>query len=163
LDIGLSERPDAGGKQLLSVPGYRFQALVTNLPSSWSVLSVWRRYNGRGESENRIKELGSQFGIKGLCCKSFWATQAVCQLAICAYNLCVLLQRELGLLEKVQLQTLRWRLFCRAGVWSRAQGKATLKLAIRGEKQREWWIKVVEKLKNWLPPLNCDAVGFAKV
>ena len=159
----LSERPDAGGKALLCLPGYRFQALVTNLPASWSVLSVWRRYNGRGESENRIKELGSQFGIKGLCCKKFWATQAACQLAIWAYNLCVLLQRELGLLEKVQLQTLRWRLFYRAGIWSRAQGKPMLKLAVRGQNQRQWWTKVAEKLRNTLPPLNCDAVEWVKV
>lgn len=154
----VEERPDAGGKVLLEVAGYRFHAMVTNLPRSWSVLSVWRRYNGRAESENRIKELGSQFGIKGFCCQKFAATQAVCQLAIWAYNLCVLLQRELGLLEKVQLQTLRWRLFCRAGVWSRAQGKPTLKLAVRENEQRQWWIGLIEKLKSWLPPLNCNAV-----
>lgn len=159
----LSERAQAAGKELLALPGYRFQALVTNLPPSWGVLSVWRRYNGRGESENRIKELGEQFGVKGLCCKKFWATQAVCQFAIWAYNLCVLLQRELGLLEKVQLQTLRWRLFCRAGIWSYAQGKPTLRLAIRGQKYREWWLKVIEKLKSLLPPLNCDAVEFSKI
>lgn len=159
----LSERPEAGGKKLLSVPGYLFQALVTNLPASWSVLAIWRRYNGRSESENRIKELGSQFGVKGFCCQKFWATQAVCQFAIWAYNLCVLLQRELGLLEKVELQTLRWRLFCRAGVWSQAQGKPTLKLAVRGEKHRQWWTKVAEKLRDTLPPLNCHAVEWLKV
>ncbi len=159
----VSERPEAGGKVLVDVPGYRFNALVTNLPGSWSALSVWRRYNGRAESENRIKELGGQFGVKGFCCHKFWATQAACHLAIWAYNLCVLLQRELGLLQKVQLQTLRWRLFCRAGVWSHAQGKPTLKLAIRGDKQRRWWMQVVEKLKNLLPPLNCYAVEFSPI
>ena len=158
----LSERPEAMGKELLSVPGYRFQALVTNLPASWSALAVWRRYNGRADSENRIRELGSQFGVKGFCCQKFWATQAVCQLAIWAYNLCVLLQRELGLLEKVELQTLRWRLFCRAGVWSRAQGRSTLKLAVQGQAQRDWWLKIAEKLNNPLPPLNCNAVEWAK-
>jgi DNA-directed RNA polymerase subunit N (RpoN/RPB10) len=156
----LSELPDIGGKALLNVPGYRFQALITNLPSSWSVLAVWHRYNGRAESENRIKELGSQFGVKGFCCQKFWATQAACQLAIWAYNLCVLLQRELGLLEKVQLQTLRWRLFCLAGVWSRGQGRPTLKLAVRGDKERNWWIRMLEKLNSVLPPLNCNAVEF---
>ena len=159
----VSERAEAGGKVLINVPGYRFQALSTNLPASWSVLSVWRRYNGRGESENRIKELGSQFGIKGFCCQKFWATEAVCQLAIWAYNLCVLLQRELGLLEKVQLQTLRWRLFCRAAVWSRGQGKPTLKLAVRGDKERQWWMQVVEKLRSLFPPLNCNAVDFSPI
>jgi len=34
-------------------------------------------------------------------------------LAIAAYNLCVLLQRRLGQLEKCELNTLRWRLFGR--------------------------------------------------
>ena len=70
----VAERPQAGGKTLLEVPGYRFQALVTNLPASVDALGVWRRYNGRAEIENRIRELGEQFGIKRLCCQSFWAT-----------------------------------------------------------------------------------------
>ena len=152
----LSQR-EAGGKTLLDLPGYHFQGLVTNLPSSWSAVAVWRKYNGRGESENRIKELGAQFGVRGLCCRKFWATEAACQLAIFSYNLCVLLQRELGWLEKVQLQTLRWKLFCRAAVWSQAQGRATLKLAVP-KRWRPWWLKVVEKLNSLLPPLNCDAV-----
>lgn len=96
----LSQRGEAGGKLLLEVPGYRFQALVTNQPASWSAVAVWRFYNGRADSENRIKELGGQFGVRGLCCRKFWATEAACQLAIWAYNLCVLLQRDLGLLER---------------------------------------------------------------
>jgi len=153
----LSERPEGGGKTLLEVPGYRFQALITNLPASWSAVAIWRRYNGRGDSENRIKELGSQFGVRGLCCRKFWATEAACQLAIWSYNLCVLLQRQLGQLHKVQLRTLRWLLFCRAAVWSRAQGQPTLKLAVTA-KFRPWWRKLAEKLNSLLPPLNCDAV-----
>ena len=158
----LSERPQAGGKALLEVAGYRFQALVTNLPPSWSAVAIWRFYNGRADSENRIKELGGQFGVRGLCCRKFWATEAACQLAIWAYNLCVLLQRELGLLEKMQLVSLRWRLFGRAAVWSRSQGQPTVKLAV-GPKARPWWQKVAEKLNTLLPPLNCDAVEFHAV
>jgi hypothetical protein len=159
----LADRPDARGRALVELPGYRFVAMVTNLPDSWSAVAVWRRYNGRADSENRIKELGSQFGVKGFCCQKFWATQAVCHLAIWAYNLCVLLQRDLGLLEKVQLQTLRWRLFCRAGVWSRPQGHLTLKLAVQGQKERNWWRQIIEKLNSSLPPLNCDAVEWKNI
>lgn len=92
----IAERPHAGGKPLFEVPGYNFQALRTNLPASVSPLEVWRRYNGQADIENRIKELGAQFGLKGLCPRSFWATEAACHLAICAYNLCVGLQRRLG-------------------------------------------------------------------
>ena len=141
---------------LLEVPGYRFQALLTNLPSGYGALEVWRRYNGRADIENRIKELGDQFGVKRLTCAGFWATEALHHMAITAYNLCVLLQRRLGQTEHCQLQTLRWRLFTKAGVWSRAQGKPTVKLAIQGEHQRTWWLEILAKLTA---PPNCNAVG----
>jgi Transposase DDE domain group 1 len=152
----LEQRPEAGGKTLLDVPGYRFRVLVTNLPHSVDVLNVWRRYNGRADIENRIKELGDQFGIKRLCVDNFWGTEAMHHLAIAAYNLCVLLQRRLGQLEKCELNTLRWRLFGRAAVWSRARGKATLKLAVRGQPHRTWWREILAKLTA-LP--NCHAVA----
>jgi Transposase DDE domain group 1 len=152
----VQDRPQAGGKTLLELEGYRFQALMTNLPPSVDALNVWRRYNGRADLENRLKELGEQFGIKGLCVKNFWGTEALHHLAIAAYNLCVLLQRRLGQLEKCELNTLRWRLFSRAAVWSRAQGKATLKLAVSGETNRTWWREILNKLLA-LP--NCNAVG----
>jgi hypothetical protein len=152
----IEQRPDAGGKTLLEVPGYRFQALVTNLPRSVDALSVWRQYNGRADIENRIKELGGQFGIKRLCVENFWGTEAMHHLAIAAYNLCVLLQRRLGQLEKCELNTLRWRLFGRAAVWSRARGKPTLKLAVRGHAHRTWWREILTKLTA-LP--NCHAVA----
>ena len=141
---------------MLAVPGYRFQALITNLPRSHDALAVWRRYNGRADIENRIKELGDQFGIKRLACAVFWATEAVHHLAIAAYNLCVLLQRRLGQREHCQLQTLRWRLFTHAAVWSRSQGKPTLRLAVRGEAQRQWWREILAKITG---PPNCNAVG----
>ena len=47
----IAERPQSGGKKLLEVPGYRFQALVTKLPRSVDALGVWRRYNGRADIE----------------------------------------------------------------------------------------------------------------
>ena len=118
-------------------------------------LSVWRRYNGRADLENRIKELGDQFGIKRLCVDQFWGTEAMHHLAIAAYNLCVLLQRRLGQLEVCRLNTLRWRLFGCAAVWSRAQGTPTLRLAVRGQPARNWWRHILEKLTA-LP--NCHAV-----
>ena len=152
----LRQRPEAGGRTLFEVAGYRFQALVTNLPRHVDALTVWRRYNGRADLENRIKELGEQFGIKRLCVQKFWGTEAMHHWAIAAYNLCVLLQRRLGQLEKCELNTLRWRLFGRAAVWSRARGKPTLKLAVRGEGNRNWWREMLRKLTA---PPNCHAVA----
>lgn len=90
----------------------------TNLASGVDAVTVWRRYNGRADLENRIKELRDQFGIKLLCVDNFWGTEAPHHLAIAAYNLCVLLQRRLGQLEKCELNTLRWRLFAWAAIWS---------------------------------------------
>jgi len=150
------ERPQAGGKQLLEVPGYRFQALRTNLPATISALEVWRRYNGRADIENRIKELGTQFGLKGLCCRSFWATEAACHLAICAYNLCVSLQRRLRQPQRAELTTLRWRLFYCAAVFSRTAGKRTLKLAVATNKRRAWWHVLLRQLAA---KDDCDAVA----
>ena len=150
------ERPNAGGKQLLEVPGYKFQALRTNLPASVSALEVWRRYNGRADIENRIKELGTQFGLKGLCCRSFWATEAACHLAICAYNLCVGLQRRLGQPQRAELSTLRWRLFSCAAVFSRAGGQRTIKLAVATQKHRAWWLILLRQMKG---DDDCNAVA----
>jgi hypothetical protein len=151
----IHQRPQAGGKTLFELEGYRFQALVTNLPRSVDALNVWRRYHGRADLENRIRELGEQFGIKRLCVQKFWGTEAMHHLAIAAYNLCVLLQRRLGQSEKCELNTLRWRLFGRAAVWSRARGKPTLKLAVHGQTARHWWLYLLEKLTA---PPNCHAV-----
>lgn len=141
----ISERPEAGGKKLLEVPGYKFQALRTNLPATVSALEVWRRYNGRADIENRIKELGAQFGLKSLCCRSFWATEAACHLAICAYNLCVSLQRRLAQPVRAELTTLRRRLFGCAAVFSFTGGKPTLKLAVPTPRGRRWWTTLLQR------------------
>ena len=46
----VSEDEVRGGKKLLDVPGYRFQALVTSLPkATHPPLGVWRYYNGRAD------------------------------------------------------------------------------------------------------------------
>lgn len=152
----VAERPHAGGKQLLEVPGYKFQALRTNLPPAISALEVWRRYNGRADIENRIKELGTQFGLKGLCGRSFRATEAACHPTICAYNRCVGLQRRLGQPQRAELTTLRWRLSSCAAVFSHAAGKPTLKLAVTGEKRRHWWLVLLRQMSD---DEDCDAVA----
>ena len=104
----IARRLEAGWKMLLNVPGYRFQALVTNLLQNMKALAVWRRYNGGGRtSRTESRNLGGQFGVKRLACKGFWATESMHRMAMTAYNLWVLLQRRLGLEGYVQLLTLR--------------------------------------------------------
>src|SRR5262249_53461556 len=54
-----------------------------------------------------------------------------------------------------ELNTLRWRLFSRAAVWSQTQSKSTLKLAVQDKEHRSWWREILNNLTA-LP--NCNAV-----
>ncbi len=147
-----------GGKRLLECPGYKYQALLTNLPAQVRALEVWRNYNGRAGIETVIKELRHGFGLQGLCCQKFFATEAALSLAVFSYNLAVLFCRHLGWLERVSITTLRYRLFGCAGIISRAQNCTTLKLGIPPPK-RGWWQQIWEKILSPIP--NCNAVAQA--
>jgi len=152
----INQKKRAGGKCLIECPGYRFQALVTNLPASVQPLDIWLEYNGRAGIENVIKELDYGFGLSKLCCKKFWATEAALSLAVLTYNLSVLFQRHLGWLDRVNIGTLRFRLFSTAGIISQIAGRPTIKLGVSLEK-RDWWREIWEKILTPIP--NCNAVG----
>ena len=150
------EDESRGGKRLLDVPGYRFQALVTSLPAaSHPPLAVWRYYNGRADCENVIKELREGFALPTLCLEKFWATEAALSLAALTYNLTVLFQRHLGWQQTVTIHSLRFWLFVTAGVLGHPGGKTTVKLAVP-PRERGWWRRLWEKILSPLP--NCNAV-----
>lgn len=149
------KKSQSGGKMLLDVPGYLFQALVTNWGPSTDPLQVWRYYNGRADCENVIKELQQGFGLSTFICKSFFATEAALALAIVAYNLTVLFQRHLGWQTKVTIHSLRFWIFITGGLLSKPSGQPTVKLAIP-EKERSWWRALWGKILCPLP--NCNAV-----
>jgi hypothetical protein len=52
--VAEKERP--GGKKLLHVPGYLFQAFVTNVPACVPPIEVWREYNPRAGCEGVINQ-----------------------------------------------------------------------------------------------------------
>lgn len=149
------EKKRPGGKKLLEVEGYTFQALVTNLPEGVSPIEVWRDYNGRAGCEGVIKQLDMDFALDKLCLKKFFATEAAMSLAVVAYNLCVLFQRHLGWMDRVTAATLRFRLFTTGGIISQTGGRTTIRLAVPPE-QRSWWRALYEKLLGVLP--NCNAI-----
>ncbi len=145
-----------GGKRLMDVPGYRFQALVTSLPAATHrPLAVWRYDNGRADCENVIKELRTGFALPTLCLEKFWASEAALSLATLTYNLTVLFQRHLGGQQKVTIHSLRFWLFVTAGVLANPQGKTTIKLAVP-TRERGWWRRLWEKILSPIP--NCNAV-----
>jgi len=155
----LRRRTDAqgrgGGKLLLDCPGYKYQALLTNLPPSIPAVDVWRDYNGRANLENVIKELKGGFGVGSFCCQKFFATEAALSLAVWTYNLVKLFSRQLGLLATATISTLRHRLFHCAGIISRCQNQTTLKLGIPPD-LRPWWQSLWNRILTPFP--NCDAV-----
>jgi hypothetical protein len=151
----VAEKKRAGGKKLLEVEGYTFQALVTNLPATVAPIEVWRDYNGRAGCEGVIKQLDADFALDKLCLQKFFATEAAMSLAVMAYNLCVLFQRRLGWLDRVTAATLRFRLFTTGGIISRTGGRTTIRLAVVPE-QRDWWRNLYEKILGAFP--NCNAI-----
>lgn len=152
----VTEDETRGGKRLLDVPGYRFQALVTRLPgATHPPLAVWRYYNGRAGCENVIKELHEGFALPTLGLERFWASEAALSLATLTCNLTVLFQRHLGWQRKVTVASLRFWLFVRAGVLSHPGGKTTIKLAVP-PRERDGWRRLWEK--NLSPIPNCHAV-----
>jgi len=139
----IKERPQATGKQLGLFPeeeiyrNYRYSAYVTNL--KLAPAEVWRLYRGRGDAENRIKELKYDFGFDSFNLKSFYATEAALTFAMIAYNLMALF-RTFVLQEKTQktLSTLRYRTFAIGAYFEKVNDKLVLKIALN-KKRRAWF------------------------
>ena len=68
---------------------YDYYFFVTN-QESWTEVDVVWFYDKRGNSENHIKECKYDFSVKTMTLHSFWATQAMFQLQMMAYNILIL-------------------------------------------------------------------------
>ncbi len=141
------KRPKAVGKTLFNLPDYhfyRFQLYVTNL--DLPPVEVWKLYRQRADSENRIKELKSEFGINGFCLHKFYATEAAFRMILIAYNLLSLFRQAI-LKQKIQptLSTIRFKCFA-LGSWIIKRGrKKILKLSV-AVKRRSWMDGLFSKL-----------------
>lgn len=139
----IKDRPQATGKQLRLFSeeeiyrNYRYSAYVTNL--KFAPAEIWRLYRGRGDAENRIKELKYDFGFDSFNLKNFYATEAALTFAMIAYNLMALF-RTFVLQEKTQktLSTLRYRTFAIGAYFEKLNGKLVLKIAL-SKKRRQWF------------------------
>lgn len=139
----IERRPKAAGKMLRLFQDdafyrqYRYSAYITNL--TLSAADVWRLYRGRGDAENRIKELKYDFGFDSFNMNSFFATEAALTFAMIAYNLMALF-RQFVMNSKVQhtLSTLRYKTFAIAAYFEKSKDKYILKLSLN-MKRREWF------------------------
>jgi hypothetical protein len=140
----LKERPKAPGKMLSLFPedevhkNYRYSAYFTNL--EFAPAEIWRLYRGRGDAENRIKELKYDFGFDSFNLNGFFPTEAALTFVMIAYNLMSLF-RTFVLQEKTQktLTTLRYRTFAIGAYFEKINGKLVLKVALN-KKRRNWFL-----------------------
>lgn len=139
----IKDRPKATGKQLsLFIEeeihlNYRYSAYVT--PMKLAPAEIWRLYRGRGDAENRIKELKYDFGFDSFNLQSFFGTEAALTFAMIAYNLMALF-RTFILQEKTQktLSTLRYRTFAIGAYFEKVNGKLILKIALNKKRRHSF-------------------------
>ncbi|MHB8603588.1 MAG: IS1380 family transposase [Nitrosotalea sp.] len=151
-------RPKAGGKIIklfddeVYYENYRYHAFVTNqdLPAQ----QIWNQYKGRGDAENRIKELKYDFAIAGFSMKEFYATEAAFRMVLIAYNLLSLF-RQCILQSPVQhrLSTIRFNCFT-VGAWVTKKGNSkVLKMALK-MKKRQWMNGLFANYDSLIMPIN---------
>jgi hypothetical protein len=151
----LKQRPQALGKELIEVPGYKFSAFVTTL--DLPPTEVWRLYNGRSDSENRIAELKADFGLNGFCLDPFYATEAAFRSVMLAYNLMSLFRQALlQAPTAVKLSTMRFQCFA-LGAWIGRQGRNKVLRISLSAKRRPWFEGLFAKIETFRCPWPAPA------
>lgn len=151
-------RPKATGKKLKLFndkeyyENYRYHTFYTNqnLPAT----QIWEQYKGRGDCENRIKELKYDFALEGFNMKDFFATEAALRFVNLAYNIISLFRQVSSEKPKHQrLQTLRLNCYA-VGAWMTKKGNSkVLKMAVP-IKKRKWMDGIFAKLDDCSFPLS---------
>jgi Transposase DDE domain group 1 len=153
----LVRRPAARGRELFHTPGYRFHAVVTTLAAAPE--DVWRTYNGRADTENRLKELKHAFGADGFCSRRFWATEAALRAICLLYNLVEAFQGTLAAPVRRTLSTLRVTVFACGAILGREGRQPVLRLS-RAPAWQQRFLAHLQRLLTWVP--NCNAVAPAE-
>jgi len=153
----LVRRPAARGRELFHAPGYRFHAVVTTLSAAPE--DVWRTYNDRADTENRLKKLQYGFGANGFCSRRFWATEAALRAICLLYNLVEAFQGALGAPARRTLSTLRVTVFACGAILGRDGRQPVLRLS-RTAPWQQWFLAHLRRLLTWVP--NCNAVAPAE-
>ena len=159
----VEKRPKAAGKQVrqLELFGdeqdfgkYRYSCFVTNLALPAKI--VYDSYRGRGDSENRIKELKYDFSIDDFVSHNFRATEACGNFIVMAYNFMSLFRHALINSDKKKfLKTIRYELICTPAYMGKKKDKHILYLA-RSLKTRKSFLSIWEKLKDFSLPYNTE-------
>lgn len=142
----LKERPDAQGRLFPDLPGYRYRAVVTN--TALNAREVWNLHRGRSDTENRIKELRTDFFMDSFSLKKFHATEAALWLVAVAYNLASWFKLAILKDHSPRLMTLRLRLFLCGAILGTDRGQTVLRLSA-SNKLRATFDKLLHRIDQW--------------
>jgi hypothetical protein len=146
----IKRRPEAHGRELIEIPGYKFAAFVTTL--DLAPAEIWTIYNRRCDSENRIAELKGDFGLNGFCLDPFHATEAAFRAVMIAYNLMSLFRQALLQSPKaVKLSTMRFQCFA-LGAWIGKLGRKKVLRISLDARRRPWFEGLFAKIGAFRMP-----------
>ena len=149
LDLG-DDAEQAQADDEFETVDYVYRAITTS-HDDWSDSEIVHWYNRRGEaSENRIKELKSDFGGDTLPCGDFNANDLYFNLAALAYNLYALLRDALpGALSRRRATTMRPLLYFLPAKVVKTGRRVVIKLQAAYRKLLE---RVVGLMRDVAPP-----------
>jgi len=143
------------GRELFDLPGYLFQAILTNRTDAPE--EVWRFYRKHAEIETKIRELKWDYGIDGFAQKKFFATEAAFRMVCITFNLMTLLQEKIGQHGYQTLGTLRTQLLACGAMLGRDGKRTVLRLSLAGP----WRERFERALAVFFPTrkANCASVA----
>jgi hypothetical protein len=121
---------------LFGIAEYDYDAFFTSLQAD--AADVWKIYRGRGDCENRIKELKNDFGIGGFCLKSFIGTEVTFRLLCALYNIVAEFKRVALEDTSLTLGTIRHRIFVMGVALGRSARRILLRLGLTGRWSRDF-------------------------
>ncbi len=129
---------------------YDYTAYVTN--TDLSMVEVHRRYNQRGDSENRIKELKYDYGIDGFALQNFGAMEAAFRFIMVAFNLMTIFKQAIMSSPKnYRLSTIKFQCIAIGSYLVSHGRKFKMKLSAEG-KRRHFLEHLFENLEVIRPP-----------
>lgn len=131
---------------------YEFYAFITN--TSYSMIEVHRKYNQRGDAENRIKELKYDYAIDAFAMKSFAATDAAFRFVLLAYNLMTIFKQAI-MQPRVnhRLSTIKFQCLAIGSYLVSSGRKKVLKLSAEG-RRRHFLSHIFNNVEHLKPPYS---------
>lgn len=123
--------------ELTHIDAFEYHALVTN-DTEMSLPAARKLYNGRGDCENRIKELKHDFNVRGFCLQSFSGTEATFRLICFLHNLVAAFREQILRDTHTTLTTIRSAVFVVGAQLGSSARRQILRLGLSGRWRSEY-------------------------